>query len=79
MEWIGVVPDSQRGSQWNGDSHTRAKEREGEREGEGGRERERPRPTYRQRDALLSKDKDLSFRLLRKGNSNIHSKVSYAV
>ena len=72
MEWIGVVPDSQRGSQWNGDSHTRAKEREGGRERgrgrEGERERERPRPTYRQRDALLSKDKDLSFRLLRKGN-----------
>ena len=71
MEWIGVVPDSQRGSQWNGDSHTRAKERERE------RERPRPRQTDRQteREALLSKDKDLSFRLSHKGNSNIHTKV----
>ena len=47
------------------------------------RERERPRPrqTDRQteREALLSKDKDLSFRLSHKGNSNIHTKVLYGL
>ena len=59
VEWIGVVPDSQRGSQWNGDSHTRAKEREGGRERgrEGGRERERGREGERERETDIQTER----------------------